>query len=275
VDSTGHQGSYGYAGVDGIDGRPPLAPSAVERGRPHSSADSSVNRLAAGLRRITDMVVGRPLAAGALASVAEEIDRVAERLDRAAGPGKAPRGQPDHTGHPQDFFPTSPMIGYANPVAPPVDIWAEQGADGRLELRGRAFYGYAYEGPPTCVHGGVIAGLFDELLGSVNIAIGRPGMTGTLTVKYRRPTPLLTPLDLVARQTSVEGRKIFAWGGIYHHGVLTAEADGIFIEVEALRMLEIMTNNAKEADGDVVDVELQALVDQGGEILGVDGPPPA
>lgn len=221
------------------------------------------------------MVVGRPLAVDALASAAEEIARVADRLDRAAGPGKAPRGQPDHTGHPQDFFPTSPVIGYANPLSAPVDIWAVRGVDGRYELRGRAFYGYAYEGPPTCVHGGVIAGLFDELLGSVNIGTGRPGMTGTLTVKYRRPTPLLAPLDLVARQTSVERRKTFAWGGIYHDGVLTAEADGVFIEVEALKMLEIMTNHAKEANGDVVDAELQAFVDQGGEILGADGPPPA
>jgi len=275
VDSTTHQGSDAHGGADGVDGRTSLATSAVERGWPRSSADSPVNRLAAALRRITDIVVGRPLAADALVSAAEDVARVAERLDRDAGPGKAPRGQPDHTGHPQDFFPTSPMIGYANPLSPPVDIWAVRGEDGRYELRGRVSFGYAYEGPPTCVHGGVIAGLFDELLGSVNIGTGRPGMTGTLTVKYRRPTPLLTPLDLVARQTSVEGRKIFAWGGIYHDGVLMAEADAVFIQVEVLKMLEVMTKNAKEADGDVVDAELQAFVDQGGEILGVDGPPPA
>ena len=68
-------------------------------------------------------------------------------------------------GHPQDFFPTSPVIGFANPVAPPVEVWAVEGEDGQREIRGRVTFGYPYEGPPTCVHGGVIAELFDELLG--------------------------------------------------------------------------------------------------------------
>ena len=90
-------------------------------------------------------------------------------------------------------------------------------------------FGYAYEGPPTCAHGGVIAELFDELLGSSAIIMNQAGMTGTLKVIYRQPTPLMVELDLVARLTGREGRKIFAWGGIYHQGVLTAEAEGIFI----------------------------------------------
>lgn len=257
---------------------PPPAPlpasATAEHGPSRTAADSPRNRLAAGVRRISALMVGRPLADDDLAAAAEGVARVALDLERAAGPGKAPRGQPDHTGHPQDYFPTSPVVGYGNPVAPPVDFWAERGRDGQLELRGRAFFDYPYEGPPTCVHGGVIAELCDELLGSVNILTGRAGMTGTLTIKYRRPTPLLTELDLVARQTSVEGRKIFAWGGIFHDGELTVEAEGIFIEVRPQVMLDIMTTNAKEAQGEVVDAQLQAFVDQGGEILGVDGPPP-
>jgi hypothetical protein len=238
------------------------------------SADSPRNRLAEAVRRISDVLVGRPLEDPELSAAADAVTGVADDLERAAGPGKAPRGMPDHLGHPQDFFPTSPVLGYSNPVAPPVDVWAARGEDGRPELAGRAFFGYPYEGPPTCVHGGVIAELFDEMLGSVTILAGRPGMTGTLTVRYRRPTPLLTPLDLVARLTRVERRKIFAWGGIYHAGELTAEAEGIFIEVRTDRMLDILTTNAKGAQGDVVDAQLQEFVDRGGEILGVDGPPP-
>jgi hypothetical protein len=255
---------------------PPLPASATtEHGPPRAAADSPRNRLAAAVRRISELAVGRPLADGDLSAAAAAVDRVAQDLARAAGPGKAPRGQPEHTGHPQDFFPTSPIIGYANPVAPPVDVWAVRVEDGPPELRGRAFFGYPYEGPPTCVHGGVIAQLFDELLGSVTILTGRPGMTGTLTVRYRRPTPLLAPLDLVARQTSIDGRKIYAWGGIYHDGSLTAEAEGIFIEVRTKALLDIVAANAREAQGEVVDAQLQAFVESGGEILGVEGPPPS
>lgn len=246
----------------------------TERGPAHTAAPSARNRLAAEVRRVTDLLVGRLIDDGELDQAAVEVAGVADRLAAAAGPGKRPRAQPDPAGHPQDFFGTSPIIGYANPLAAPVDVWAVRGADGRPELRGRAWFGYAYEGPPTCVHGGILAEVFDELLGSANILIGRAGMTGTLTVRYRRPTPLLSDLSLVARQTRIEGRKIFAWGGIYHDGELTAEAEGIFIDVQPRRFLDIMAANAKDAGGVVVDEELQDLIDRGVEIRGLDGPPP-
>ncbi len=146
--------------------RPPLpAAATAEHGPSLAAADSPRNRLAAAVRRVSDLVVGRPLDEEAVRGAAEALSRVAEDLERAAAPGKAPRGMPDHLGHPQDFFPTSPVLGYANPVAPPIDVWAARGEDGSPELRGLAFFGYPYEGPPTCVHGGVIAELFDELLG--------------------------------------------------------------------------------------------------------------
>jgi hypothetical protein len=255
--------------------RPPLpATATAEHGSPEAAADSPRNRLAEAVRRVSELAVGRPLPDGELAAAAETIGRVADDLAGAVGDGKAPRGMPDHRGHPQNFFPTSPIIGYANPIAPPVDVWTVRGEDGQPELRGRAFLGYPYEGPPTCVHGGVIAELFDEMLGSVTIITGRPGMTGTLTVKYRRPTPLLAPLDLVARLTTQQPRKAFVWGGIYHDGELTAEAEGIFIAVRPQMMRDLLVSNAREAQGVVVDPQLQAFVDRGGEIQGVDGPPP-
>ncbi len=90
---------------------------------------------------------------------------MADRLEAAAAGGAATRNQPIAEVHPQDIFSTSPVIGFANPVAPPVEVWAVEGEKGWREVRGRVTYGYAYEGPPTCVHGGVIAELFDELLG--------------------------------------------------------------------------------------------------------------
>jgi acyl-coenzyme A thioesterase PaaI-like protein len=254
---------------------PPLPPTATaEHGRPLVAAPSARNRLVAAMRRVSDLVVGRTVDDEALETAAETLSQVADDLAGAASPGKAPRGLPDHRGHPQDFFPTSPIVGYANPVAPPVDLWAVRSREGTMELRGRAFFRYPYEGPPTCVHGGVIAATFDELLGAMTILNGSPGMTGTLTIRYRRPTPLLAPLDLEARITSVEGRKIFAWGGIRHEGELTAEAEGIFIAVWPRKMLDILTTNAGDDKGELVDAELREFIDRGGEIRGVDGPPP-
>jgi len=256
-------------------GDPPvIPPSPREPRRAHASADSPRNRVAAGVRRISGLVVGRPLDEESLSAAATAIAKVADDLEQAAGPGKAPRGMPDHLGHPQDFFPTSPIIGYANPIAPPVDIWTVAGDDGAVELRGRACFGYPYEGPPTCVHGGVIAELFDELLGSVTILAGRAGMTGTLTVRYRRPTPLLAELDLAARQTGVDGRKFFACGAIYYKGELTAEAEAVFIEARPERMIELLSAGVARGGDAVVDDELAELVKRGGRITGTEGPPP-
>ena len=155
------------------------------------------------------------------------------------------------------------MIGFANPVAPPVEVWAVEGEDGGREVRGRVTFGYAYEGPPTCVHGGVIAELFDELLGMSNILAGQGAMTGTLKIRYRRPTPLLAPLELAARHTGKEGRKVFAWGGIYYQGELTAEAEGIFIEVPPGRMLDIVSGNAHGTEAPLVDPDWRRLMARG------------
>jgi hypothetical protein len=88
-------------------------------------------------------------------------------------------------------------------------------------------------------------------------------MTGTLTIAYRRPTPLLAPLVLAARHTGREGRKVFAWGGLYHEGELTAEAEGVFIHVEPARMLEIVTGNAHgahSAEGPLIDADWQRMM---------------
>jgi len=110
--------------------------------------------------------------------------------------------------------------------------------------RGTAYFDYQYEGPPTCVHGGVLAMVFDEMLGAANIMAGSPGMTGTLTIRYRRPTPLRTPLRLEARFVERDGRKIHTWGAMYHGDVLTAEAEGIFIELVPERFLSIVREHS-------------------------------
>jgi acyl-coenzyme A thioesterase PaaI-like protein len=195
--------------------------------------------LAAELRRVTSAMVGTPLTEADIEAAAAAVKAVADRLDQVAGPGRRMRAQPDPAGHPQDFFPTSPVIGFANPVAPPVVVEAVDG-----ELRGTASFDYQYEGPPTCVHGGVLAMVFDEMLGAANIMAGSPGMTGTLTIRYRRPTPLRTPLRLEARFLERDGRKIRTWGAMYHGDVLTAEAEGIFIELVPQRFLSIVLENS-------------------------------
>jgi acyl-coenzyme A thioesterase PaaI-like protein len=217
---------------------------------PRSTGDVPVNRLATAVRRISAVAVGLPDDDDGIDETVDRLEQIADELDRRAARARRPRSLPDLSGHPQDFFPASPMLGYANPIAPPAEVWAAVGEDGRPEIRGRVTFGHPYEGPPNCVHGGVIAELFDELMGAANVVADRPAMTGTLTVRYRKPTPLLAPLDLVARTTGGEGRKVLTWAGIYHDGELTAEADGLFIEARARDMQALMMTNASATNTD-------------------------
>jgi hypothetical protein len=90
--------------------------------------------------------------------------------------------------------------------------------------------------------------VLDEILAATLIIASTPGMTGTMTVKYRRPTPLRTPLRLEARSVGREGRKIYSWAGIFHGDELTVEADGIFIELPAKRFVQMVVDNSGSAE---------------------------
>lgn len=128
---------------------------------------------------------------------------------------------------------TSPITGSCNPLASPATIYQVNNEVGSY-VEGYVQYGVVYQGRPGYVHGGVIAQLFDGFLGAANVAAGNPGMTGTLTVRHLEPTPLRTLLRVEGHCRRREGRKIYSWGGLYDGEVLTAEADGIFIDVTAV-----------------------------------------
>jgi acyl-coenzyme A thioesterase PaaI-like protein len=258
-----------FAGGENLDPGPGGGHPGVDGEPTSAAADLPINEVAAALRRIGAVTIGQPLDDEDLGAAGEKLAEVADQLEAAAAASKRKRNTPGQAGfpgvHPQDHFPTSPMIGFANPISPPVEVWAVEGEGGRREIRGRVTFDYPFEGPPTCVHGGVIAELFDELLGLSNILAGKGAMTGTLTVRYRRPTPLLAPLELAARHTGQEGRKVYAWGGLYHEGELTAEAEGVFILVDFGRMLDIVAGNAHgahSAEGPLVDADWQRMMGQ-------------
>ena len=232
---------------------PDLPPEAFALHGPVSqNAELPRSQPAEAIRDLIDLLMTKDLDDEVLQAEAVVLRGVVDRLEQAGGEGRRSRTTPDIFDHPGDFFPNSPMSGWANPLSPPISIWAAEDEDGRF-IQGRAIFTIPYEGPPTCVHGGMVALLFDEILGNANLVAGRPGMTGTLTVRYRRPTPLLTPLELEARQVSVDGRKIHTVATISVNGEVTAEATAVFIEVPPTQMLGIVERNAERADGDVID----------------------
>lgn len=116
-------------------------------------------------------------------------------------------------------------LGARNPHAVPLRV--EQDPDGRAHARFRL--GAVYEGPPGLVHGGVVALVLDEVMGHAASAAGRPGMTGTLTVRYERATPL-GECEASAKIERIEGVKAFVEATFGPAGEEpSVRAQGVFI----------------------------------------------
>ena len=179
------------------------------------ATEAARRRLAATLRQINQALVGARHQADALSAAADRAEAVLDALGRP----EAPADHGDYVNH-------SPIVGLANPVAPPVEMWLEGD-----RVLGRAVLGDAYEGPPDHVHGGFVAAMLDEVLGYVQSLGGNPGMTGRLNVAYRAPTPLHRTLRLEAWVERVDGRKTHTKATIHDGDRLCAEADGLFVAI--------------------------------------------
>jgi acyl-coenzyme A thioesterase PaaI-like protein len=195
-------------------------------------------RLAAAMRIVVERLVTSEAPEAELRAAADALERYAERLrshprrTKTYGfPETANAGEVRTEGSHFDY---SPIVGLSNPLSPPVRLRVE----GEQAL-GEATFGSAYEGPPGHVHGGWIAAAFDEVLGFTQSLTGHPGMTGTLTIRYRRPTPLHTELRFAGRVVRVEGRKIFTTATLHAGDDLCAESDGLFVRVDFSRFAEL------------------------------------
>jgi acyl-coenzyme A thioesterase PaaI-like protein len=118
----------------------------------------------------------------------------------------------------------NPVIGLRNPIAPPLVI--RPSADGGIHTD--FHLGAAYEGPPGHVHGGVSALILDHVLGEAASSAQNPRLTGTISMRYLRTTPL-GDLHAEARIVRTEGVKTFAVGHIADADGVTVEAEGVFI----------------------------------------------
>jgi uncharacterized protein (TIGR00369 family) len=93
-----------------------------------------------------------------------------------------------------------------------------------------------YEGYPGVVHGGIVAAMLDEVT-SRTIFRGDPPrlvVTAKLSIRYRKPVPIETPLRLTGRVVKDKGRVITVAGEIFGPGdVLLAEGEATLVEVDS------------------------------------------
>jgi hypothetical protein len=71
---------------------------------------------------------------------------------------------------------------------------------------GRVTFPLVFEGPPGLVNGGFLAVFFDCVTQHQSCAAARTGKTRSLTVTFRRPTPVLTELRFDIERSEEEDR---------------------------------------------------------------------
>jgi acyl-coenzyme A thioesterase PaaI-like protein len=196
----------------------------VERGERHEALET----LTVAVRRLVEATVGTGHQAEQLRALAVEVDALADRVgdvldedpwaERFYGPGITDAAS---------MMAINPAIGRANPVAPLFE--SRIGEDG--SVAGTVRFDLQHVGPPYRAHGGVVAAVFDQVLGIAAIAGGSAGFTGSMTVRYRAATPLREDLRVEARLVRTQGRVSHATGELYDsEGRVTAEAEATFVQ---------------------------------------------
>lgn len=188
-----------------------------------AALEEAQSGLAAAVRALADATVRTRVAAPELAAVAAQVETLTERLLAEAQEG--PLGlETDSAGRLRDHG--NAMVGMRNPIAPPLVVTGDESGSTSCALT----LGAGYEGPPGYVHGGIVAAVLDQVLGSVPAHLGLPGMTAYLNTTYRRPTPLGAPLHCRGWVERVDGWKVHARGEIRDaQDLVTAEAEALFV----------------------------------------------
>jgi len=187
------------------------------------------------LRELARQIVTVDVDDAELAPVADALEPLRDRLAVEPCLEQDVEGlhTKDHAGRHHGrtaLYDRDPMIGLSNPLSPPLAAIA--GTDRRIW---EVVFGDAYAGHPGFVHGGYVSAVIDHVLGVVASSSGLSTMTGTLTTRYRRPTPLNTRLVCRGELERVDGRKVFCKATLEADDTLIAEAEGVYIRVDPAR----------------------------------------
>lgn len=194
---------------------------------------------AARLRRVTSLVLALEHPDPAVDDLLAALD-VAERLlARRAPADPSPRVGAAAAGDGRVYLDHSRHIGAFNPCFPGYEI----AVDGD-HAEGTVNFPIAYEGPPGLVHGGFLALFFDAVIQHHNCDAGVAGKTAGLSLRYRRPTPLLTDLRFVLAR-SADGPRLSSTGRLLAGDVLLCEAEMDAVKGDRSRLPEVSSRRAK------------------------------
>jgi acyl-coenzyme A thioesterase PaaI-like protein len=129
-------------------------------------------------------------------------------------------------------------------------MWAE---DDRI--RGEVTLDRRQEGAPGYAHGGAVATVLDDALGSLLMLLKAPAVTAKLEINYRRPAFIGRRFELEAWVDRTEGRKLYLAGEMREDGEPIADATGLFLRVDP----EHFVRGAMESEEVLTDLKERGL----------------
>lgn len=192
-----------------------------------------MRELAARLRRVIGLLLALEAPHAALDHLDSALASAEEDLGRAVPPSPLPRVGANAGGDGRAYVDHARDIGAFNPCFPEYEIRVEGD-----RASGTVAFPLAYEGPPGLVHGGFLAVFFDSVMQHHHCDAGVAGKTTSLTIEYRRPTPLLVPLAFELER-NVEDRRIHSTGRITLDGTVLCEARMSAVAGDRSRLPEV------------------------------------
>jgi hypothetical protein len=157
---------------------------------------------AGALRRLTGLLLSLEHDHPAVDGMLEKFADWEQELASAVPADPTPRIGPESTESQRVYLDHAFDVGAYNPSFPEYTF-------DRLDAdtaSGRVTFPVVFEGPPGLVNGGFLAVFFDCVTQHQSCASGRTGKTRSLTVTFRRPTPILTELGFDVTRSESDGR---------------------------------------------------------------------
>ena len=190
-------------------------------------------RAATALRRLGHAIVSHDVPASVFESIAAGVESWLPAVESAPGRSRSIETMKQHAfdrppeGSKIGTFPDCVVSGDANPMGLDIQFFREGD-----EAVSHAVLGPAFEGAPNRAHGGVVAAVFDDLMGFVLTINESPAYTAELTVRYKRPTPVGEEIEFRARLVDRKGRRLqIEAEATDAAGTKIATAAGLFITI--------------------------------------------
>lgn len=186
-------------------------------------------RLASATRVLNEKLISTDIDPDLAAALTEKIEGLVAQLSQAQQvDGLVDMSKRGERGTIDDVMGELVSVGGRSHPCSPELLWQE--ASNRIT--GTVRFNQAFEGPPGHVHGGWVAGVLDHIMGMTHVRTGHPGMTGGLSVRYLKPTPLNQLIEISAEATEVDEKRTEVKGTMRCGETTTATAEAIFVRVD-------------------------------------------